>query len=171
MRGRPGGHLQFSGWRFEDGLASICVLIHSCKMPKESETTGLNDGWKWWLVSNATVVGICDKVVPMNAEDSLQAPLVHCINPLYILRSGANLKHTCHVAVHSRRWLNMVITSWTCRTQATAASVSPTHQWTPTYVCTGCHRLYVYYHTRVPLSATDVLLSQDRVRGTVYQLL
>ena len=30
--------------RFEDGLASICVLIRSCKMPKESETTGLDDG-------------------------------------------------------------------------------------------------------------------------------
>jgi len=29
--------------RFKDGLVSICVLIHSCKMPKESETTGLND--------------------------------------------------------------------------------------------------------------------------------
>jgi len=27
--------------RFEDGLASICVLIHSCKMPRESEMTGL----------------------------------------------------------------------------------------------------------------------------------
>jgi len=30
--------------RFENGLASICVLVHSCKMPKESETTGLNGG-------------------------------------------------------------------------------------------------------------------------------
>jgi len=30
--------------RFKDGLASICILIHSYKMPKESETTGLNDG-------------------------------------------------------------------------------------------------------------------------------
>jgi len=29
--------------RLEDGLASICVLIHSCKMSRESETTGLND--------------------------------------------------------------------------------------------------------------------------------
>jgi len=54
VRGRPGGRLHFSGGRFEDGLASICVLIHSCKIPKESETTGLNDGWKWWLVGNAT---------------------------------------------------------------------------------------------------------------------
>ena len=32
-------------WRsFADGLASICILIHSCKMPKESEMTGLSDG-------------------------------------------------------------------------------------------------------------------------------
>jgi len=32
-------------WRsFTDGLASICILIHSCKMPKESEMTGLSDG-------------------------------------------------------------------------------------------------------------------------------
>jgi len=38
--------------RFKDGLASICILIHSYKMPKESETTGLNNGWKWWLVGN-----------------------------------------------------------------------------------------------------------------------
>jgi len=30
--------------RFEDGLASICILIHSCKMPRESETTERNDG-------------------------------------------------------------------------------------------------------------------------------
>ena len=29
--------------RFEDGLASICVLVHSCKVPEESETTGLRD--------------------------------------------------------------------------------------------------------------------------------
>jgi len=28
---------------FQDGLASICVLSHSCKVPKESETTGLNN--------------------------------------------------------------------------------------------------------------------------------
>ena len=56
--------------RFKDGLASICVLIHSCKMPKESQTMGLNDGWKWWLVGNATNVGISDKVVPMNVQDS-----------------------------------------------------------------------------------------------------
>jgi len=34
---------------------SICVLIHSCKMSKESETTGLSDGWKWWLVGNKLV--------------------------------------------------------------------------------------------------------------------
>ena len=32
-------------------------------MPKESETTGLNDGCKWWLVGNATDVGVSDKVV------------------------------------------------------------------------------------------------------------
>ena len=30
--------------RFKAGLASICILIYSCKMPKESEKTGLNDG-------------------------------------------------------------------------------------------------------------------------------
>ena len=39
--------------RFEDGLASICVLNHSCKTTKDSETTGLNDGviinWRWWM--------------------------------------------------------------------------------------------------------------------------
>ena len=27
--------------RFKDGLASICVLIHLSKTPRESETTGL----------------------------------------------------------------------------------------------------------------------------------
>jgi len=42
--------------RFEDGLASICILIHSCKMPKESETTGLNDGWKWWMRRMSTLL-------------------------------------------------------------------------------------------------------------------
>ena len=56
--------------RFEDGLANICVLVHSCMIPKESETTGLNDGWKWWLVGNATDVGISDKVVSTNVQDS-----------------------------------------------------------------------------------------------------
>ena len=40
--------------RFEDGLAS--VLIHSCRIPKVSETTGFDDGWKWWLGGNATDV-------------------------------------------------------------------------------------------------------------------
>jgi len=34
--------------RFEDGLASVCDLIHSYKMLEKSETMGLNDGWKWW---------------------------------------------------------------------------------------------------------------------------
>jgi len=65
--------------RFEDGLASVCVLVHSCKMPKENETTGLNDGRKWWLVSNAMDVGISDKVVPANVQDCLSAPLVHLV--------------------------------------------------------------------------------------------
>ena len=53
--------------RFEDGLANICVLFHSCRLHKESETTGLNDGRKWRLVGNATDVGISDKVVPTGA--------------------------------------------------------------------------------------------------------
>jgi len=48
----------------------LCILIH--------------DGWKWWLVANATDVGISEKVVPANIQDSWQAPSVHCINPLYI---------------------------------------------------------------------------------------
>jgi len=39
-------------------------------MPKESEMTGLNNGQKWWLVSNAMDVGISDKVVPTNDQDS-----------------------------------------------------------------------------------------------------
>jgi len=39
-------------------------------MPKESETTGLNDGRKWWLVGNAMDVGISGKVVPANVQDS-----------------------------------------------------------------------------------------------------
>jgi len=29
-------------------------------MSKESETTGLSDGRKWWLAGNATDVGISD---------------------------------------------------------------------------------------------------------------
>jgi len=33
---------------------------------------------KWWLVDNATDVGISDKVVPANVQDSSWAPLVHC---------------------------------------------------------------------------------------------
>jgi len=54
-------------WRkFKDGLAIICNLIHSCKMPQESETTGLNDGWKWWLVGNASDVGISDSRVTVS---------------------------------------------------------------------------------------------------------
>jgi len=47
--------------RFEDGFASIYILINSCKMPKDSETTGRNDGWKLWLAGNATNVSISDK--------------------------------------------------------------------------------------------------------------
>jgi len=49
---------------------SICVLIHSCKMPKENEPTGLNDGRNLWLVGNATDVGISDNVVSANVQDS-----------------------------------------------------------------------------------------------------
>ena len=44
-------------------LASA-FLIHSCKMTKESEMTGLCNGRKWWLVGNAMDVSISDKVVP-----------------------------------------------------------------------------------------------------------
>jgi len=40
-------------------------------VPEESETTGLNDGLKWWLVGNAMDVSIPDKVVPTNVQDSL----------------------------------------------------------------------------------------------------
>jgi len=36
-------------------------------MPKESETTGLDDGW---LVGNVMDVGISDKVVLKNVQDS-----------------------------------------------------------------------------------------------------
>ena len=79
VRGHPGGRLQFSGDEDEDGLASICILIHSCKMPRESETTGLNDGWKWWLVGNAMDVGISD----IHA----QCPLV-CNNLLIVIVSS-----------------------------------------------------------------------------------
>jgi len=71
---RPGGArpLRWSPpilWgRFEDGSATICVLIHSCNMPKEGETTGRNDERKWWLVGSATDVGISDKVVTANVQ-------------------------------------------------------------------------------------------------------
>jgi len=74
-------------WRsFADGLASICVLIHLCKMPKDSETTGLNDGWKWWLVGSATDVSISDKVsviAPSSVNFSRQL-----IDPLSITAIG-----------------------------------------------------------------------------------
>ena len=55
--------------RLEDGLASISVLIHSCKMPEESETTDLMMDESGLLVGNATDVGISDKVVPANVQD------------------------------------------------------------------------------------------------------
>jgi len=50
-------------------LANICILIHLRKLPKESETMGLSDGWKWWLIGDATGVGISDKIVPTNVQD------------------------------------------------------------------------------------------------------
>ena len=51
--------------RFEDGLASICVLIHSCKTrPKKARRLDLTmDESGGWLVGSATDVGISDKVV------------------------------------------------------------------------------------------------------------
>jgi len=76
--------------RFEDSLASICILIHLCKMPRESEMTGLDDGWKWWLVGNALDVGISHKVFPVNVHGSSQAQLdlstasICCISVLLI---------------------------------------------------------------------------------------
>ena len=43
VHGCPSGRLQFSGGGSKMAwLAS--VLMHSCKMPKESEVMGLNDG-------------------------------------------------------------------------------------------------------------------------------
>ena len=70
--GRPGGRLQFSGGaskmaRLASAFSSICA-----RCPKESETMGLSDGWKWWLVSNATDVGISDKVVPTKMSTILR---------------------------------------------------------------------------------------------------
>jgi len=33
--------------RFEGGSASICILIHSCKMPRESETVRFDESGGW----------------------------------------------------------------------------------------------------------------------------
>lgn len=51
VHGHPGGCLQFSrggskmAWVLTHSLSYlICVLIRSCKMPKDSETMGLNNG-------------------------------------------------------------------------------------------------------------------------------
>jgi len=56
--------------RFEDSLASICVLIHSCKMPKKVRRRDLMmDKTGGWLIGNATDVGISDKVIPLNVQD------------------------------------------------------------------------------------------------------
>ena len=66
--------------RFEDGLASICVLIHSCKMPKESETTGLIDVRKWWLACNAIVMHVVSLIIQERRRsyvDSLQELGLH----------------------------------------------------------------------------------------------
>ena len=53
--------------RFKDGLASICVLIHSCQMHKDSETTGLTDGrvklyktvWADKMMCELIVIELC----------------------------------------------------------------------------------------------------------------
>ena len=59
-------------------LASACVLIHSCKMPKESETTGLSDGWKWRLVTDR------DRVVA-----STTIPRQHSVARVKTILTGA----------------------------------------------------------------------------------
>jgi len=75
--------------RFEDGLASICVLIHSCKMRNDSETTGLSDGCKWLLVCNATDVGIsdtesCQRMTRILRRHHWSTASIHCISALLI---------------------------------------------------------------------------------------
>jgi len=41
-------------------------------------------GGKWRLFSYVADISISDKIMPLNIEDLLQAPLVQCINSLHI---------------------------------------------------------------------------------------
>ena len=84
--------------RIEDGLASICVLIHSCKMPKESETTEVNAyrereyAWVvwsafWLLVNVANVYYMVCVVV-----DVLSLSLLFgCCSVVYSLQTSFSL--------------------------------------------------------------------------------
>jgi len=99
-------------WRkFKDGLAIICNLIHSCKMPQESETTGLNDGWKWWLVGNATDVGISDSRVTVSV----------CV---WLWTLGIRFCHACKLD----RSRNTPICHWRCATLSRVSVVSRNSQ-------------------------------------------
>jgi len=64
VHSRPGGHIQFSG-----GGLKMAWRSHPFVQDVQRQMAGLNDGWKWWLVGNATDVSISDKVVPVNVQD------------------------------------------------------------------------------------------------------
>jgi len=56
VHGRPVGRFQFSGGGLKMAWLASAFSSIRARCPN-SETTGLNDGWKWWLVGNTTDVG------------------------------------------------------------------------------------------------------------------
>jgi len=63
-------------------------------MPKESETMRLNNGWKWWLASNVTDVGISDKVVPHTHTHQFNDPFSRTTQVSRYQKGKTNLDFT-----------------------------------------------------------------------------
>ena len=69
----------------DQNLLSIYVSIHLCYTPTDGETPKLDDRGEKWLAGPQLNFGIGNKLVPLDAEQPPQAPLIKSFNFLCII--------------------------------------------------------------------------------------